>query len=66
MFSPGDRHIGEVAFVVLGIGAAQEDLSAHGTVGVAVQIEAEHGVLNTFSSRGQGLESADLTDMHYK
>ena len=47
MFSPGDRHIGEVAFVVLGIGAAQEDLSAHGTVGVAVQIEAEHWVLNT-------------------
>ena len=43
---PGDGHVGEVSLVVLGVGAAEQELAAHRAGGVPVEVEAEHRVLH--------------------
>ena len=43
---PGDGDVGEVALIILRIRTAQKNFASHGSVRIAIQVEAEHWVLN--------------------
>jgi hypothetical protein len=43
---PGDGDVGEVALIILRIRTAKKNFASNGSIRIAIQVEAEHWVLN--------------------